>query len=240
MGVGEGPDVPVDPVLPPAGLVGVHHRTAPNPLPDAPQFTLGLPGHPTDDPDQGSHAQGQLMHGLQIPLNGAIGQPGLLPKSGNQADQVDPQPLFPQRHTRQIRPGCPTLLTEGTDAGDKDLLGGLDRNRRNVDDLPGPLRPAARQSGAALRAGVQGMLHPSGGGHALAGETVAPRPPRPPGLGQLPVGFGLETRHSPGAAGLGLSFQGFNPLLQLGDDRQPNFPGGGGQVEFAFHGLGLP
>ena len=51
-------------------------------------------------------------------------------------------------------------------------------------------------------------------------ETVAPRPPRPPGLGRLPVGFGLETRHSPGAAGLGLSFQGLNPLLQLGDDRQ--------------------
>ena len=84
------------------------------------------------------------------------------------------------------------------------------------------------------------MLHPSGGGHALAGETVAPRPLRPPGLGRLPVGFGLETRHSPGAAGLGLSFQGLNPLLQLGDDRQQNFPGGGGQVEFAFHGLGLP
>ena len=51
-------------------VFGVHHRTAPNPLPDAPQFTLGLPGHPMDDPDQGSldqgsHAQGQLMHGLQ-------------------------------------------------------------------------------------------------------------------------------------------------------------------------------
>ena len=101
-GSGEGPDVPVDPVLPPAGLVGMHHRTAPNPLPDAPQFTLGLPGHPMDDPGQGPHAQGQLMHGLQIPLNGAAGQPGLLPESGNQAD---PQPLFPQHHTRQIRPG---------------------------------------------------------------------------------------------------------------------------------------
>ena len=95
------------------------------------------------------------------------------------------------------------------------------------------------------------MLHPSGGGHALAGETVAPRLLRPPGLGRLPVGFGLETRHSPGAAGLGLSFQGLNPLLQLGndrlllgDDRQQNLPGGCGQLEFAFqfafHGLGLP
>ena len=200
------------------------------------------------------------MHGLQIPLNGAIGQPGLLPESGNQADQVDPQPLFPQGHTCQISPGCPALLTEGTDAGDKDMLGGLGRNHRNVDDLPGPLRPAARQSGAALRAGVQGMLHPPGGGHALAGETVAPGPPRAPGLGWLPVGFGLEARHSPGTAGLGLSFQGLNPLLQLGDDRQlcrncslqlqnssllsgdvrqQDFTGSGGQVKAHVHAAGL-
>ena len=57
---------------------------------------------------------------------------------------------------------------------------------------------------------------------------------------RFPVGFGLEAGHSPGAAGLGLSFQCLNPLLQLSDDRQQNFPGGGAQVEFAFHGLGLP
>ena len=52
--------------------------------------------------------------------------------------------------------------------------------------------------------------------------------------------LGLRPGIPLGAAGLGLSFQGLNPLLQLGDDRQQNFPGGGGQVEFAFHGLGLP
>ena len=33
------------------------------------------------------------MHGVQVPLDGAERQPGLLPQGGNQADQVDPQTL---------------------------------------------------------------------------------------------------------------------------------------------------
>ncbi len=38
------------------------------------------------------------------------------------------------------------------------------------------------------------------------------------GLGWLPVGFGLQTRHPPGTAGFGLPFQLGNPFLQPFDD----------------------
>ena len=90
------------------------------------------------------------------------------------------------------------------------------------------------------------MLHPAGGSHPRAGEAVGP------GLsGAFLAGWplarggldtGLDTGHPAGTAGLGLSFQNFDPPLQLGDDRlllgdgrQQNFSGSGIQVQVGVH-----
>ena len=89
------------------------------------------------------------MGGAQIPLDGAEGEPAVFPQGRHQAEQVDAQPLLPQRHTRQVRWRRPALLTYWADPGDIDVLGNLRRNRRQVDDFSGALGPAPRQLGPA-------------------------------------------------------------------------------------------
>ena len=200
------------------------------------------------------------MDGVQIPLDGAEGQPAVFPQGRHQAEQVDPQPLLPQRHTRQVRWRRPALLTYRADPGDIDVLGNFCRNRRQIDDFPGTLGPAPGQLGSAARTIIHHVLHPAGWRHALAGEAVGPWIP----VLFLPGGplarLRLDPRHSPGAARLGLSFQSLNPPLQLDDDRllcrncslqlqnsslllgdgrQQDFTGSGRKIKARVHAAGL-
>ena len=188
------------------------------------------------------------MHRLQVPLDAAPGQPSLFPQGGDQAEQIDSQPLFPQRRPAQVRLGHPTFLTYGANPGDKDVFGDLDGNQGKVDDFPGALPPAPSQAGTTLWTGFQGVLHPVGGRHAKAGKAVRPGLPGAflPGAflpgSLLAAGLGLDAGHPFGAAGLGLSLQGFNAPLQLvnhrllaGNDRQQGFPWSGGEVKAGVH-----
>ncbi len=99
------------------------------------------------------------------------------------------------------------------------MSGYLDRNHRQVDDLPGAVGPAPGQPGSAIRTTLHGVGHPVGGSHALAGKTVGPGLPGlflPGSL--LAAGLGLDAGHPFGAARFGLSLQRLYPPLQLGDD----------------------
>ena len=104
---------------------------------------------------------------------------------------------------------------------------------------------ADRVTGTTLRTGLRDVLHLVGGSHALAREAVGPGLPGPFLRPFLPGGplarFGLDAGHSPQAARLGLSFQGLNPPLQLGDgvlllgnDRQQGFPGAAFRSGFVY------
>ena len=42
------------------------------------------------------------MHGVQIPLDAADGQPPLFPQRGDQAEQVDAEALLAQDHAAQL------------------------------------------------------------------------------------------------------------------------------------------
>ena len=54
----------------------------------------------------GPHAEAQLMHGVQLPLDAADGQPPLFPQRGDQAEQVDAAALLAQDHAVQFRRRC--------------------------------------------------------------------------------------------------------------------------------------
>ena len=133
-GGAEGPHVTVVSVLPPAGLVGVDHRTASDPFHDVGHHPLGSVGHPWCGGHDGAHAETQTMHRGQVPLDGTEGQPGLFPQRGNQADQVDPQALLAHHHLVQLRRGNPPPLALGAGAGDIGVLGYLHRNLGQLDD----------------------------------------------------------------------------------------------------------
>ena len=143
---------------------------------------------------------------------------GLLPQGGNQADYVDAKMLPTQRHAVLLRWGQTAPSAPGTGAGDVDVPGYLHRNLGQVDDLPSALGPTPRQLGSTVGTLLYHMLHPLGGRHANLGKAVATRLAWTFGLGWLPVGFGLQTRHPPGTVGFGLPFQLGNPLLQPFDD----------------------
>ena len=182
------------------------------------------------------------MHGVQIPLDGAPRQPGLLPQGGNQAEQVDPQPLLAQRRTVRLRRGNAAPSAKGTAAGYVDVPGNLYRNLGPVNDLPSAMGPTPRQLAATAGTLLYHVLHPLGGRHAGPGKAVAARLAWPLGLGRFPVGFELQTRHPPGTAGFGLPFQLGNPFLQPpdggllpDDDPDPDIPVGDGEVNFRFH-----
>ena len=115
------------------------------------------------------------MHGVQVPLDGAPRQPGLLPQGGNQADHIHPQPLLAQRRTVRLRRGNAAPSAKGTAAGQVDVPGNLHRNLGQVNDLPGALGPTPRQLAATAGTLFHHVLHPLGGGHAGPGKAVAAR-----------------------------------------------------------------
>ena len=191
------------------------------------------------------------MHGFQIPLDGAEGQPGLLAPGGNQADDVDSQPLLTQRHAVLLRWGqaAPSALWAG--AGDVSVLGDLHRNHRQLDDFPSALSPAAGQVSPAIGTVLHHVLHPMGGCHARAGEAVASLLSGLLLCRWLAARTGLVAGHSGWATRFGLAFQFGNPPLQplnhpllfqngglqLGDDGDEDIAGGGGEVNFGIHAL---
>ena len=186
------------------------------------------------------------MHRLQVPLDGTQGESSLFPQGCYQAEQVDTQPLFPQDHPGQVRLRCPGPLTYWASPGDEDVLGDFYRNHWDINDLSGPLRPAPSQTGTALGAGRSQMLDPVGGRHARAGEAVGPGLPWAV-LARWPLACGgFDAGHPAGTTGLGLSFQNFNPPLQLGDDRLllgddrlQDFPGSAAQIHIGIHTIYL-
>lgn len=249
-GSAEGPHVAVVSAFPPAGLIGVDHRAAPDAFHNARQFPLCLGGHFARGVHQGAQAEVQPVHRLQVPLYGAPGQPGLLPEGGNQADQVDPQALLSRHHALQLRRRHMTALAEGADPGDIDVFGYLHRNPGQVDHLPRALDPAAGQPAPAVRTLLQHMLHPMGGFHTGPGETVAAGLAwflaRFIGLLRVPVRFGFQTRHPARDFGCRLPFQLGNPFLQglddcllPDDDANQDIPIRGGQVNFSFRSLNM-
>ena len=177
-----------------------------------------------------------------VRMDGMQGESPLFPQGGNQAEQVDAQPLAAQDHPGQVRLGRPAPLTYWASPGDEDVFGNLGRNHRDINDLSGSLHPAPSQAGTALGAGLQRMLHSVGGIHALAGEPVGSGLPGAV-LARWPLAWGgLDAGHPAGAAGLGLSFKNFNPPLQLrddrlllGDGRQQNLSGSSVQVQVGIH-----
>ena len=185
------------------------------------------------------------MHGVQIPLDAADGQPPLFPQRGDQAEQVDAEALLAQDHAVQFRRRCAAPSARRASPSNVDVLGDLHRNHRQLDDFPSALDPAASQVRPAIGTVLHHVLDPMGRCHARAGEAVASLLSGL--LGCCCAGgrrTGLEAGHSGRAVRLRLAFQFGNPPLQplnhpllfqngglqLGDDGDENIAVGGDQV----------
>ena len=77
------------------------------------------------------------MHGVQIPLDAADGQPPLFPQRGDQAEQVDAAALLAQDHAVQFRRRCAApsagrASPSRASPSNVDVLGDLHRNHRQV------------------------------------------------------------------------------------------------------------
>ena len=152
------------------------HRTASDPFHDGGQFSLGLLGHFAGGVHDGPQAEVQTMHRVQVPLDGAPGQPGLFPEGGNQADQVDPQTLLAQRHALLSRWRNAAALAPSTGAGDIDVLGYLRRNPGQLDDFPSALGPATGPTGSRSRDTPPGRAPPAGWASCGCGQSPGDAP----------------------------------------------------------------
>ena len=114
-GGAESPHVAVGPALTPAGFVGVDHRAGAGCGPGSRATgRLGPLRRAMDGAHDGPHAEAQLMHGFQIPLDAADGQPPLFPQRGDQAEQVDAEALLAQSHAVPVPPEvCSAVGTPG-------------------------------------------------------------------------------------------------------------------------------
>ena len=184
------------------------------------------------------------MHGVQIPLDAADGQPPLFPQRGDAADQVDAQALAPQCHAVQCARWYAAASTRWAGPGDEDVLGDLHRNHRQLDDFPSALDPAAGQVRPAIGTALHHVLHPMGRCHAPAGEAVASLLAGLLLRWGLPARFRLEAGHSGRAVRFRLAFQFGNPPLQpynhhlqLGDDGNEDSAVDGGEVNCSIHAL---
>ena len=229
-------------VLPPAGLIGMDHRTASDPFHYVGHHPLGLASRPLGCIHDGTQAETQPMDSVQVPLDGAERQPGFLPQVDDQADQVDPQTLLAHHHAVQLRRWHTAASAKGAGAGHIDMLGYLHRNLGQVNHFPSALGPAAGQLGAAVGTLLYHMLHPLGGRHAGAGKAMGPRLAWFLGLGRPLLGFGLQTGHPTGAARFVPPFQLGNPFLQALDDGllphndgNQQIPVGSAEVDFPIH-----
>ena len=154
------------------------------------------------------------MHGVQIPLDAADGQPPLFPQRGDQAEQVDAEALLAQDHAVQYRRRCAAPSARRASPSKVDVLGDLHRNHRQLDDFPSALGPAAGPVGAAIGAVLHHVLHPMGRCHTRAGEAVASLLAGLLLRWGLPGRFRLEAGHSGQAVRFRLALQFGNPPLQ--------------------------
>ena len=184
------------------------------------------------------------MHGVQIPLDAADGQPPFFPQRGDQADHVDAAALLAQDHAVQFRRRCAAPSARRTSPSNVDVLGDLHRNHRQLDDFQSALDPAAGQVGGAIWTVLHHVLHPVGECQARAGEAVASLLAGLLLRWRLAAQTGLEAGHSGRAVRFRLALQFGNPplqplnhRLQLGDDGNQNIAVGGGQVNFSIHAL---
>ena len=159
-GGAESPDVAVGPALTPAGFVGVDHRAGADAVQDRGHCRLGPLRRAMDGAHDGPHAEAQLMHGVQIPLDTADGPPPLFPQRGDQAEQVDAEALLAQDHAVQFRRRCAAPSARRSSPSNVDVLGDLHRNHRQLDDFPSALDPAAGPVGAAIGTVLHHVLHP--------------------------------------------------------------------------------
>ena len=175
-------------------------------------------------------------------------QPRLLAQRRYQAHQMDAQALPSHGHAVRRRPGNPASFARRAYPREQDVLGDLDRGRRHVDDLPGPLNPSAGQSRPALGTGLRSAHLSSGGFHAPAGKAAFTSLARLSLIGLVRLtaaGRRLVARHAPRpAAGqdpslripdASLQFVDGRPLLGEGrpllrDDHQQGLPAGIGEV----------
>ena len=253
-GRAERPDAAVDPVLPPAGLIGVDHRAGTDALQRLAHFQPALPGNLVDGPDDGPDAQLQLMERLmersQMPFDGPYRQPSLFPQGDNQAHQVDSQPLAAHGGPVQGFLWQPSPPAQRTHPGHECVLGHFHRDQRKFDDLTGPLHPTPGQGGMAFGAGFQSMNHSPCGFHSGPGKTLGPPFPGRPFLRRRlpPLGGWLMPRHpGPRPTPRQPGFQALDPLAQFGngpllfrDNRQQSFPARLSQVDFRFHSSLMP
>ena len=170
-GSAERPHIAVDSALTPAGLVGVHHGASPNALRHVGHRRPGRLRHPVSRLDDGARAELQLIHGPKVGLDRPDRQPLLLTQRRYQ-DQIDAQALPSHGHAVRRQPGNPASFARRACPREQDVLGDLDRGRRHVDDLPGPLNPSAGQSRPALGTGLRSVHLSSGGFHAPAGKAA--------------------------------------------------------------------
>ena len=182
------------------------------------------------------------MHRLQVPLDGAQGQPGLLPEGGDQADQVHSQTLLSCHHALQLRCGNAAAPAQGTVAGQVHMPSNLHRNLGQVDDLPRALDPTPGQLGATVGTLLHYMLHSLSGRHADPGKALATLLAWLLGLHRLSLAFRLQTGHTARTPGFGLPLQlGHSPLQPLNDvllshdDANQDIPAGGFQIDSPIH-----
>ena len=184
----------------------MRHRRASDPFYDGGQRRLGLLGHSVGGGHDGAHAETQPMRRVQVPLEDAQRQPGFFPQRGDQADRVDPQTLFAQRHPLQLRWRHTAASATGAGAGDESVFGDCHRHLGQIDDCPSAVEPAAGQPRSAVGTPLHHMLHPLGGGHAGAGKAMRPTLAWLPGLGRFAINLGLQSGHPTRAFGFGRPF----------------------------------
>ena len=154
------------------------------------------------------------MHGVQIPLDAADGQPPLFPQRGDQAEQVDAEALLAQDHAVQYRRRCAAPSAGRASPSNVDVLGDLHRNHRQLDDFPSALDPAAGPVGAAIGTVLHHVLHPMGRCHTPAGKAVASLLSGLLLCRWLAARTGLVAGHSGWATRFRLALQFGNPPLQ--------------------------
>ena len=165
-----------------------------------------MPRRPSQHAGQPADAQVQRVEGVQVPLAGAPRQPPLLAQRGDQADQVEAEPLAAPCHSRQVDARRPALAAPGAPAPRVDMLGHRHRRgahlrsprgcarrcRRPADtrrrDSPPPRGPPARsapcaagpRSAAAACAAASPARGPAGPARRraapTAGRSAAPSP----------------------------------------------------------------
>ena len=170
--------------FPPARLVGVDDRTAPDCVLERRDHRRRPRRHLLDGPDQRAHAQVQPRQRPEQALDQGKRQPGFLPQDGDQAYPPIPQAALAGHDPGQLWGRCAASSTIRATAFEIGMRSDHHWGQGQLDDFPGPFDRAPGQRRGAIRTGGQGMnltcgrLHPAPGcprRPARAGSSVAYR-----------------------------------------------------------------